>query len=316
MISIVTCTARREPKFDWLADSIWRSANAKPIEWIVVDALLWTQGDERRQALLAAVKDRFPLHHLPPKPCRWQGPDRLTRSDHWALNNARNTGIIVANGERVVMLDDCCVVDQAWLAGHDQPMGGVAGSFFTYMTAVVRVGQVVEGDPGPYGIDPRVISHPNPMRCNGAWGYGLNTSFPLAAAVQANGFDELYDGAAGSEDNDAGIRFERTGCPYWWAPGCRIYQVLETHEPVGGHVGWGGKPQRSPKELQLKTGRVAFANEKLIEQLIEEPGRYLPKGNAFDMVEMRWRWRCGGGMKHDAWSYTDWRDGQRLTEME
>jgi len=261
------------------------------------------------------------VQHLPPKTCRWQGPARLTKRNCFALSNARNTGLVVARGERVVLVDDCCVVSDTWLARHIMWNGhGVAGSYHTHLTASVVNGRVVAHDDGPYGLDSRCEMMPHPARTNGGWGYGLNTSFLLETAIKANGFDERYDGAGGSEDADAGVRFERAGLPYIWDPHCRVFPILGTHDPVFDHVAWDGRAgqditKRAPKELTLKTGRVAFANEKLIEMLVEDPARYLPLGNAFDLSDLRQKWVQTGRIEHDFESDVDWRDGQSLSEI-
>jgi predicted O-methyltransferase YrrM len=283
------------------------------LEWIVVDAGLW-HDPRRRERLIAAIDGRIDhVLHVPPKPCRWQGPARLTKSDYFALANARNTGLVVAAGERVAFVDDCSVLDESWLARHlSWPGYGVAGSYCTYQFATVARGRIVAGEVGPYGWDPRRATHPTPGRTNGGWAFGLNHSYPLDAALRANGYDEMYDGQAGSEDCDAGIRFERAGCPFVWDPECVVNHILETHAGVFGPASAG-----RPKELRIRRdGQMHFANEVLAERLVfDEPNRSAPLGNSFSLVELRIAQRTSGAIRHPPLSTTDWRDGQPLSEM-
>jgi hypothetical protein len=323
--SIITCTARTEPKFDWLADSICRQRTPAPLslELIVVDALLWYDPERRRRDVATAIDGRIEqVTHIPPKPCRWQGPARLTRSDYFAVSNARNTGLIVARGDRVIFVDDCCVVDEGWLERHlSWPGHGVAGAYRTYQRVLVEGGRVVGGDFGPSGwADARRATCPTPCRTNGGWAYGLNHSFPLEAALRANGYDEMYDGQAGSEDCDAGIRFERAGYPFVWDPECAISHVLEGHEEIFGLLGWGLAPsrERRPKELRARRdGQMHFANETLAERLVfDDQARCTPLGNPFSLVELRAVYEASRHITHAPFSTTDWRDGQPLAEME
>jgi hypothetical protein len=229
--------------------------------------------------------------HVEPRDCRWQGPARLARSDLYALGAARNSGLIVARGERVVLLDDCTVVDENWLAGHlefgDKAL--VAGTYCTYRTAKVEAGVVISWDVGPYGWDHRRDAYP-PGQTNGAMLYGLNSSFPMAAAIAANGSDEVYDGnGGGSEDCDAGIRMERSGYPAYWNPGAIVYQILETHDEVFGHAGWGRKAKKGPKEIVVRRdGQRHFRNELWVEKLtLDDLDRNQPLGNNFSLAELR-----------------------------
>ena len=327
--SILTCTARSNPQWRWMADSIARQTPAllSDVEWVVVDAKLWDDPASRRQELAAAARPLLALGaglvHIQPKPCAWQGPNRLTRGQFFALSNARNTGLVVARGERIIALDDCSVVADDWLAGHLRypPTALVAGSFFTYRTAKVVDGVVVEGDPGPYGLDSRVAIEPEPCRTNAGWLYGLSCSYPLEAALRVNGADEKYDSQAGGEDCDQAIRMERAGYAAYWDPRIRIFQILESHEPVFETSAWNmNQPvRRTPKELVVRRDQAShFANEVLAERLVlDDIDRYLPLGNPFDLREMRAHYKATGQMlPHPFESDVDWRDGQPLAEME
>ena len=325
--TVLTCTARRIPQWEWMADSLLNAGiHDHDTEWVVIDAILWNRPEERR-AEFAQATERLrgagvSLVHMPPKACRWQGPARLTKSDYYALSNARNTGLVVAHGDRIIALDDCTVVDSGWLEGHLRwPLEVlVAGSFFTYRTATVVFGRVLDGDPGPYGEDPRRKQEPEPTRINSGWMYGLDCSFPLAAALKVNGSDELYDSQGGAEDCDFGIRMERAGYACYWDPRIMIYQILESHEPVYEHSGWGMQQpvRRKPKERIVRRDSAShFANEVLAERLVlDDLGRAEPIGNPFSLFEMREVYQATGKFLGHPFDPIDWRDGQPLREME
>ena len=316
MLTFITCTKRQDPKFEWLFESLansWAHAGKPSAEWLIVDGCLWD--DPERSAKISDLALTFSVPsvvHLTPKPTVWQGPARLTKQDYWALNNARNTGIIHASGDHLVLFDDCMVVDCNFVARHAAAEArkiALCGSFKSYTTATVVKGNIEQGDLHPIGTDSRGTTM---QRGYGSWAWGLNFSVPLVYAVMANGYDEMYDGQAGSDDCDFGVRLERLRCPLVFDPSCLVYQVLTTHEAVGGHAGWGTQDKISPKELQLKTGRIAFANEKLIEKLVEDPFRFLPLHTWTDIKSARNTGIPGAIADQPA---VDWRDGQPLAEM-
>ena len=330
MLTAVLCTARREPRFDLMADSFVENLNSNPgaaVELIVVDKLLWGGVERigdilinavqvRRQQLAAAVNGRFAYRHVSPKPSPWQGPWRKTKKkDYYDLNGARDTGIALARGRRIALFDDCSVLGSQWLRYHLSAVGkniAIAGSFKSYTKTTSIEGCKVEGELHPAGIDSR---GPDAKPAPGGWMYGLNISFPLDAALQINGFDEMYSGQGGSEDCDLGVRLERSGTKIVYMPQCLIYQLLETHEPICEIETW-GKPQVVPqKEKLLRDGKMHFANEFLIQELIDEPKRILPRGNDFILSELRREALRTGKFPTERKLTHDWRDGQPLEEM-
>ena len=329
-LSLVTCTLRKEPRFDWMADSLMASAaKHEQVEWelIVVDGQLWYQPD-RRDRLQAAFGEARRLHptrlpnvrHVEPKPTVWQGPHRLTSKDWFALCNARNTGLCYATGQQVVFFDDCTVLDEDFLRWHwraGEKGVGHAGSFRSYTRASVRDAKVVDGEFHPGGI--KDIRGEDFRTAYGGWLWGLNMGFPLEAALAVNGYDEKYDGQAGSEDCDFGVRLDRIRCKLYYNPKCLIYQILETHEPLDGHSSWTPVPELErprPKELVLKRDGIPhFANEKLIEILADDTVRYAPLGNPFNLREMRDAVQRGEDFPIPTEPSLDWRDGQPLKEM-
>ena len=348
IVTVLTCTARSDPRWAFMADSIALQPEnlLAESEWVIVDAKLWTEPEKRKAEVhdaTRALRDiGMQIVHIPPKPCRWQGPARLTKSDYFALSNARNTGLVVARGQRIIAVDDCSVVADNWMQGHLRfgLEAIVCAAFYTYRSATVVDGKIVKGDPGVYGLDARVKVKPEVGRTNAGWAYGLSCSYPLEAAIAANGGDESYDGQGGSEDSDFGIRMERCGYPAWWNPEPLVYQILESHEPVFEHVGWDlpQKPKRVPKELRVRRDeKCHFGNEVLAERLVlDDIGRTQPAnsiiltewqghphpgveyriGHPFSLREMREEYKATGKIpKHPFVSDVDWRDGKPLSEM-
>lgn len=334
MITVLTCTGRGNPRFDFLADSI--SNNLKSIapehtfpqwfEWLVVDMRLWYDAD-RRDQLKDAVKGRFPFRHEPPKPNVWQGPTRLTQSDWYALNSARNTGICLSKFNHIVLFDDCLIADANWLNWHMQAARikiSLAGCYESIKNADIKNGEIVSCEK----LDDSMKDHRikvmgedlPPTKAYGAWFYGLNVSFPLKGALKINGFDEKYDGQGGSEDTDFGLRLERSGTPVFFSSLCKIYQILDTHDAVCGDPGFarliGEKSQRKQKELPLNhDGKLHYANEKLIERLIQEPTRISTSPESPDILALRKLGMESKPLPTPTTPIHDWRDGQNLMEM-
>lgn len=333
MITIVTCTGRQDPKFEFLADSIYNNACSidpskefKWLQWVIVDMRLWYD-ENRREYLADKVKGRVPYLHVAPKPQTWQGPTRLTQSDFYALCSARNTGLCYAKFNYVVLFDDCILADDLWLEWHLQAARNniaLAGSYESVKNAVVENGKLMSCDRLPEDMkDHRVKvmgEDVPPQKAYGAWMYGLNMGFPLRGALLINGFDEMYDGQGGSEDTDFGVRLERIGVPIYFSSLCKIFQVLDTHDAVCGDPGFakltGQKVTRKQKELVLRRDNIPhFANEFLIEKLlIDDKERTWTLGD-FDLQYERRRIMQGKEFIIPLTPTEDWRDSQKLSDM-
>lgn len=319
-ITAILCTARANPQYQWMADSLVINLNANPgigFELIVVDGYGWRNSPDINGTLRHAINGRFSYRHVRPKPSPWQGPFAKTKTDWYDLNNARNTGLSMARGSHIILFDDCSVLDESWLQWHISAAVrkvAVAGSFRSYTSAVVKRGKVLDGELHPSGKDARGESI---IRAPGGWMYGLNVSFPLEAALAVNGYDEKYAGQGGSDDCDFGVRLSRTGANIVYLPDCLTHQVLTTHTPIFGQGAWNQEHPRPPKELPLRDGRNHFANEKLIQDLQDDPDRVWTLGNEFNLRKLRERVMVDG---YSAYPTTfvldaDWRDGQKLGEM-
>jgi len=337
-LSVVCCTRRVEPRFDWIKESLIQQ-EYEDFEYILVDGL----ADQRGKKVREFFKDvPFRFTYLPDKPSRWSGI-------RTAIANSHNTALIFAEGEQLVFHDDRCRLDQYFLERHNKwAKQGlcVAGAWCLYEKP---------WEVGRYGFEHRrkLVKAAQPVMPE--WLYGGNCSVPLKAAIEVNGNDELYDGGFGVEDCDFGIRIGRLKYSVIYDPECLVHYVVSREElkkdkercfslqkkiadligidaltpnkPHKAVYSWEEEKEMSQKRLMLKDGKIHNANEWLIQLLNEQPSRFWPLGNAFSLADLREQWQnyrgqCDGFKKFwkilENWRSPllyDWRDGQKIEDM-
>lgn len=273
--SVVLITKRAYPKVD-IALRFLSKQTCLDFEYILVDGYYF-QRKQEMEKLITDINPPFPVLYLPDKPSRW-------RQKRPCLSNARNTALIWAKGSQIIFFDDCCVNMVNDLVEKHLKWGekgyAVAGAWYTHP------------DP-PYGWESRQTMVKEPQVVIGGWLYGGHMSFPLEAVLKVNGFDEWYDGEQGCDDVDCGIRLSRAGCQVIYDPSLYVEYDLATHSltqwsPDPSKADWKheGKPIE-PKKRVLKDGREHFSNEWLTQKLDEEPWRFTPLGNKFNLRELR-----------------------------
>lgn len=159
-------------------------------------------------------KYKLPIKVVQDKPTLWHKLDRF------ALQNARNTGIIHAKGELLFFIDpyqifNRDILQEAWDAwefrreyltfqhitkiyyGATDELIQNWRHFHKGWRKVLTRGKWVAMLNMP-GMD----KMPN----NQTWGYGFTVS--LADTLKINGFDEIYDGNYGSDDGEFGHRLQ------------------------------------------------------------------------------------------------------------
>lgn len=235
-LSIGFCTSKKQPRFDWLVDSLCLFERPH-FELVVVDLWLWYES-YRADELAEVVRGRFPVVHLPPKPNQWQGPMRATAEDHWAVSNARNTALDFASGARMLWLDDLSIVLPGCLTAHAKAINLFGQGWLKYRKMAVREGAFTGGV--LVERDPR---EPTKHSTNGEYAWSNNLSFPVAAAKKIGGYDEAYDGARRGSDSDFGVRLARAGTPFTFDP--TVTQLLSTDDQ--SFLPPGKEPEANPK---------------------------------------------------------------------
>ena len=197
--TIVYQTSRRDPRLDWIIDDLHlQSHRDDQIELIVVDALGRPAAEIGYRPIPAVVR----LIEATPKPNLWQGPQRVTSRDWWAVSNARNTGAVLCGTDYLVFLDDRCHLGDGWLAtvrqGERERESVVAGSYSKF-------------EDGKASVDHRLRAFPHGRHnCGGGWLYGCNFALPLAWYLDVNGHEEGCDGLSG-EDYIMGLMLANQG---------------------------------------------------------------------------------------------------------
>jgi glycosyl transferase family 2 len=225
VITIVTITARRDPMWEPMLQSLAEARQVARggdesfyLEWVVVDAGLWY--DPRRvidlHHLVMDSGGPFPVIHIAPKPSVFHGPwtDRHLPDQ----NGARNTGIVYANGDYLVFIDDCSVVHpnflrRAWAAREESRIVRFAHRFWR---PIVNHG-LKPPDDERYAQYGRLTE--TSLR-------GSGVGYPLAILLDMNGFDERFSGAP-KEDIGIGIRLKAAGHELWEDNSTLIVESLD-----------------------------------------------------------------------------------------
>jgi hypothetical protein len=204
----------------------------RDFELIIVDALY----PEKRK-WIEKRKWSFPIKYVPPHLNHRFWLDK----GFWGVCGMLNTGILYAEGELIVRLDDCSEIPYAnylqkfWdayqngyfaLAMHVRYHAGeparVDEEYFEkgYEAKYVKCPEtedrkaLLERLYGKNGIvrDTRwpIVERKGRMIAPPEWGYGYS-SYSLEALLKINGFNELFDGVKGQEDQDCSIRMSMAG---------------------------------------------------------------------------------------------------------
>lgn len=315
-VTVVQCTRRNEPRFEWALKSL-NEQTYKDFEYLILDGL-YDQRKDKVEDIIKKSEVNFPLLYLKDKPSRW----RCIRP---ALCNARNTGLVFANGDYVVFHDDNCRLHPNWLERHVKWLSQgyiVAGNWLLYQ----EIDNNGNGIIGRFGWEHRSGIVKSPQIISGGWLYGGNFSFPLHVAEDINGFDELYDGEMGQDDIDFGIRAERKGYKIMYDPSCYLEYYYTNH---GLLMDYGIYCQKevelkiTPVNIRLKDGKEHFSNEFLIQELLENKKRYTPRGNVIDIKVAREMMKTGKYSIFDMYKMMedwidpdprDWRDGKLVKD--
>jgi hypothetical protein len=211
-VSIVYITHRREPRFEWFADSLAHQLGPDDPDVIVVDGL---HSPERGREFELIVGGRFAMRHVAPKPTPYSGKHRVTTREYSAIANARNTGIICSRAAYVVFIDDSGVLADGWwqevcrAAEHGYV---VAGAYENRHDLVVVDGRIHGGRRSQDAPDARweLGDDDALVQIAGSQAFGCGLGVPRERLSLLNGFDELCD-PIGGEDANLGIRLAWSG---------------------------------------------------------------------------------------------------------
>lgn len=286
--TIVYTTARVQPRLDWLLDGLERDGRASDrLELVVVDA----RGRSAQEIGYRPVAPVARIVETAPKPCVWQGPQRVTSRDWWALSNARNTGAVLATTDYLVFLDDRCHIGPRWLAevraAEAVRVSVVAGSYEKHEDLKVT-------------HDHRRTQRPRGLEdCGGSWLFSCNFALPLEWFLGVNGFEEGCDGLSG-EDSVLGLMLANRGHRIDFRPQMMVIQERST----------------STQHYFARTDKGVSPNDKSHAAIARFGGRTRTELTP-DLRALRARVAAGGGFPDVDRSveHRDWYDGQPIREM-
>lgn len=316
MFTICYLTNRRNPRFDWFADSLLLQLNryeelykgALP-QVVVIDSQLWHPPFEQRMAMVHKLRQHLHVTHLPPKPCIWQGPHRLTQRDYFAAANARNTAACVANYNYLVFVDDLSVLTGNWLneAGHAATHNYVVcGAYKKVRNLQVENGEVKHCDEFEHGIDSRwgIGSNEGMRPIGGGQMFGCSFGVPLEDYLNVNGQDEICD-AIGGEDYNFGIRLEKAGRKIWYNRNMLTLESEEAHHEEHPFI---RIDKKTPDNPDGHDSSNVILNRTL-------KGGMWTQGNHFMLRQTRETVKSLQGFPTPKAPTTHWPDGQPLSEM-
>lgn len=251
MISICYVTARKDCRIHWFLDSLNRQCRGdySELRIIVVDFYLqphldWTAADVAfRQAEFYSIHRAPAGHfiHVPPKPCVWSGPHRLTKTDYFSAASTRNTALCLCPDPYLVYADDLSVLGPRWLERVRDAAANnrvVCGAFRKVKNIAVLNGELKSFEPHTnehgtdIGIDTRWYAgrDDQPVRCAPNWTYGCSLALPTEALLKVNGWPEIADssGVAG-EDSFVGIAMAANGHEIWYDRQMLTYEAEDLH---------------------------------------------------------------------------------------
>lgn len=241
-LTICYTTSRINPRIEWFYKSLLRQVKPEDkIKLVIVD-----RNDPMRHGDLF-LDAPFEVLTTKPKPCVWQGENKLTKVDWFAAANARNTGLCLAQDGFIAYSDDLSVLFPSWLQSVREAMAGnylVCGAYQKVKKLVVEDGEIKSFDGFSGGIDNRTRETNQQITpCSGRWLYGCSCAMPVESLLNINGWDENCDGC-GSEDYCTGIRLTNAGYGFRYDKRMMTCESEEAHseEPAMRRTDKGQSP--------------------------------------------------------------------------
>jgi len=187
--------------FKYTIDALKRQSY-KNFELIISD-YIW---DKRQFDWDSIKRNFFPIYHVP-----------ITHSifkkhGYVAISGTKNNGIMYAEGNILIFLDDCCTFESNFIARIIEAIK--LKKIFPNAWHKKEIGSEIkyDGNGNPV-IDSRYVlfdHYQKDIIIDNFHMYGYS-SMTLEAALKVNGFDELMDGSRQLEDIDMGERLKRAG---------------------------------------------------------------------------------------------------------
>lgn len=231
--TIAFITSRHQPRFDWFLESLFRQISPSDIiQVIIVDFYAqscdeWTKydadkRDEKLCGLLTYLQlpSNITVERHPPMPSVWQGSDRLTKENWWAMAAARNTALCYAKHSWFLHLDDRCVLQPGFLDAARENMLESKFTFGTYQkrtgitveNGLIKNGGIITANDSRADYVRQHRSNAAPTPCPGEWYFGCCGMGPLEWYLSVNGWDTTCDGQS-MEDTILGLMIANNGYP-------------------------------------------------------------------------------------------------------
>lgn len=249
-------------------------------ELVIVDAC-WSE--ERKRWIETYAE--FPVKYVNAH------PNRFLKHGMCAIASMKNKGLLYAEGELVVFVDDCTEFPSFWTRRiWDWYSRGYWPMSLTYyyeagkpkllkkddryieilygrvhdktenLFAYVRPGELVR-DSRADTVNARGV-----LNAPASWFYG-GSSAPLQALLRINGVDEKFDGCKGLEDSDTGLRLENAGYKGLFVLDRDLWHIEHWHKSISEKVLWYRGPTAKCNYglLQYNRSKGEFrANEKVL----------------------------------------------------
>lgn len=283
--SILICTIRPEPRLRLTLECL-KNQTYKNFELLYIDALK-PQRSQEFLNLLEEYRQYFPILHIQDKPWERMG-------SHPGIASARNTGLLHASGEAIIMTGDTTYFQHFWVERHTLAyinnfnsvsprfiIGGLEGSEEDLSGEIeylqqFKTGNLVKHPEHPFkanlkfgdrtyespmdgklpGLtDELIFGQGNWLQVPGGYMHSMSLQMSLDRLLNVNGFDERYDKEGyGFEDCDLGVRMVMMGFPQIMDPG---NWVLQIHDKLNQRL------------VPIEEGQ---ANRMLYDKLVENKG--------------------------------------------
>ena len=245
----------------------------RDFEMIVVDAL-----HPRKKEWIERHDWSFPVKYVPVHPNHRFWLDR----GRWNVCGQLNTGILHAEGELLVRIDDCSefpnvrYLERFWegyrsgffpMAMHTRYRNGKQAHYnkeyreegYNFRREEPDRQKILsqvygEGDPVRDTRWPIVERRGGRMIAPINWYYGYS-SVSLEAALRVNGYDEMFDGDKSLEDCDMGSRLVMAGYKNMFVLDTDLWVIEHEHGPIS-IIGGGVKPIKCNYAIYLLSRKL------------------------------------------------------------